>query len=145
MMSTDSRAKLFQWLIIVAAVAWLAFLAYATLSSIGLRPVLIAGAGRHEPGMIVFLERFIAYALLGFLFYFATRGRIGLACALVVGVAVLLELLQIFRPDRDPGAFDALQKSVGGLVGVLSARTAARLIGPVRMPPKPRKRSKLAE
>ncbi|MBR1151574.1 VanZ family protein [Bradyrhizobium sp. JYMT SZCCT0428] len=115
-------------LVTLIAVGWLIFLVYATLSTVGSRPGLIPGAGRHEPLPIVFFERVTAYALLGFLFYFATRGRIVLACVLVVASACSLELLQILKPDRDPGAFDALQKSAGGLFGVLISRIAARLI-----------------
>jgi hypothetical protein len=81
-----------------AIVAWacLIFIIYATLSSAGRRPELTAS----EPMLVVFVERFGAYGLLGILFRLAYPNRIGLVWVLVLGSAVVLELLQIFIPTR---------------------------------------------
>jgi VanZ family protein len=45
-------------------------------------------------------------------------GRVKFVCLLVLGSAVLLELLQIFVPDRDARILDALEKLAGGIVGI---------------------------
>lgn len=98
----------------------LALITYATLAKLAGRPVLI---GHHEAYWIVVVERFSAYGLLGFLFSFLLPGRFGLACALVISIAIGLEILQAFTPDRDPAFQDMLQKAAGGTVGVLLAQT----------------------
>ena len=98
----------------------LALIVYATLAKLAGRPVLI---GHSEAYWVVVAERFSAYCLLGFLFSFLLPGRFGLACALVVSVAVGLELLQALTPDRDPALIDVLQKAAGGTAGVLLAQT----------------------
>jgi VanZ family protein len=71
--------------------------------------------GRHE--------RFSAYGLLGFLLSFLLPGRLKLASAFVIAVAVGLEVLQALTPDRDPRFIDVLQKAAGGTVGVHLAQT----------------------
>jgi VanZ family protein len=48
--------------------------------------------------------------------------RIMFVCLLVLGSAVLLELLQIFVPDRDARVLDALEKLAGGVAGISFAR-----------------------
>lgn len=98
----------------------LALITYATLAKLAGRPVLI---GHHEAYWIVVVERFSAYGLLGFLFSFLLPGRFGVACALVISIAIGLEVLQAFTPDRDPAFQDMLQKAAGGTVGVLLAQT----------------------
>lgn len=77
---------------------------------------------RDEPGLIVFVERFGAYALLGVLFSLAHPRRVALVCLLVLGGAVVLELLQLLTPGRDARAIDAVEKLAGGAVGILAAR-----------------------
>ncbi|WP_456802626.1 VanZ family protein [Bradyrhizobium sp. USDA 4474] len=106
----------------MASAAGICFLliVYATLTRLAGRPVLV---GHAEPYWVVFIERFSAYGLLGFLLSFLLPGRLGLACGLVIGVAVGLELLQGLTPDRDPSLLDVLQKAAGGTVGVLLAQT----------------------
>ena len=81
---------------LIVTLAWscLAFVMYATLSSIDARPV-IAG------GFFTALERFGAYAVLGSLFYFAYPRRLAFVCFMVLGSAVLLEVLQNLVPGRD--------------------------------------------
>jgi hypothetical protein len=105
---------------IAAAAICLALIVYATLSKLAGRPALM---GHAEAYWVVIIERFSAYCLLGFLVSFLLPGRIKLACALVIAVAVSLELLQSLVPDRDPQLIDVLQKAAGGTVGVLLAQT----------------------
>jgi VanZ family protein len=71
----------------------------------------------------VVIERFSAYALLGFLLSFLLPGRVMAACSLILAVAILLEVLQALIPDRDPRVLDVLQKVAGGIVGVFIAQT----------------------
>lgn len=101
---------------LIAALAWscLAFIAYATLSSIDARP-LIAG------GVFTIAERFGAYAVLGSLFYLAYPRRLAFVCIMVFGSAVSLELLQNITPDRHGRLLDAAEKLLGGMAGVLLA------------------------
>ncbi|MDH2399672.1 VanZ family protein [Bradyrhizobium sp. SSUT18] len=106
--------------LIAAAGICFALIVYATLARLAGRPVLV---GHHEAYWVVVIERFSAYGLLGLLLSFLLPGRFGLACALVVAVAVGLEVLQGLTPDRDPSLIDVLQKAAGGTVGVLLAQT----------------------
>jgi VanZ family protein len=106
-----------QKFIAVAAWACLIFIIYATLSSASARPELT----ESEPMLAVFVERFGAYGLLGVLFRRAYPDRIGLVWALVLGSAVVLELLQIVIPDRDARVIDAAEKLAGGAAGIVAA------------------------
>ena len=106
--------------ITTAAWACLIFIVYATLSSIDARPEL-TGVGLYKAFFTV-VERFAAYAVLGLLFYLAYPRHVALICLLVFGSAVILELLQIFVPDRDARVIDALEKLGGGAAGILAAR-----------------------
>ena len=114
-----------QRLIDVAAWACLAFIVYATLSPLSLRPELT----RTESDLVVFIERFGAYALLGCLFCLTYPSRILLVGLIVFGSAVLLEFLQIFVPDRDARISDALVKLAGGFVGISLARAIQTFSG----------------
>jgi VanZ family protein len=114
-----------QKLITVAAWACLIFIIYATLSSAGRRPELT----ESEPMLAVFVERFGAYGLLGVLFRLAYPSRGKLVWLVIVGSAVVLELLQIFIPDRDARLIDALEKLAGGAAGILAARTFLSIAG----------------
>jgi len=105
--------------LIAATVICLALIVYATLVKLSGRPALM---GHHEAYWIVVIERFSAYGLLGFLLAFLLPGRLSVACALVVGVAVVLELLQAISPDRDAALFDVFQKASGGMTGVIIAQ-----------------------
>ena len=106
--------------LIAAAGVCLALIVYATLATLSGRPVLI---GHAEAYWIVVIERFSAYCLLGFLLSFLLPGRLRLACAFVIAVAIGLEVLQMLVPDRDPRFIDVLQKSAGGILGVSLAQT----------------------
>jgi hypothetical protein len=69
---------MFQKLTAIAAWACLIFIIYATLSNLSGRPRLT----ENESALIVVVERFGAYCLLGLLFRLAYPGRIALLCAL---------------------------------------------------------------
>jgi VanZ family protein len=96
--------------------AWLcvAFIVYATLSPLGSRPELTVS----EPARIVLLERFSAYALMGFLLTFAYPRRTLFVSWLIIGLAIGLELSQLLIPDRDARIIDTIEKLAGGFVGV---------------------------
>lgn len=106
--------------LIAASALCLALIVYATLATLTGRPVLL---GHAEAYWVVVIERFSAYCLLGFLLSFLLPGRFKLACALVIAVAVGLEVLQALVPDRDPQFIDVLQKAAGGTIGVILAQT----------------------
>jgi VanZ family protein len=97
----------------IAAAAWatLAFIAFATLSPLGLRPE-VGDAN---------LERFGAYALAGLLLSLAYPRHLISIVVFVVGVASVLELLQLVTPDRHGHFADACVKVAGGVVGVALA------------------------
>jgi hypothetical protein len=111
----------------VAIVAWacLIFIIYATLSSAGRRPELT----ESEPMLAVFVERFGAYGLFGGLFRLAYPSRVGPVWLLVLGSAVVLELLQTFIPDRDARVIDAAEKLAGGVAGVVAGRALLSCAG----------------
>ncbi|MGA9330703.1 MAG: hypothetical protein WBV83_16665, partial [Bradyrhizobium sp.] len=71
---------------IITAAAWacLAFIVFATLSSIQDRPVI---AGGHFAAV----ERFGAYAVLGLLLYLAYPRHLAFVCIIVFGAAITLE------------------------------------------------------
>jgi len=116
----DYDAAMRQNHLIAAAVICLVLIVYATLVKLAGRPALI---GHAEAYWVVVIERFSAYGLLGFLLSFLLPGRIRLACAFVITVAVALEVFQALTPDRDPRFIDVLQKAAGGAVGVILAQT----------------------
>jgi VanZ family protein len=99
-------------------IAWacLLFVASVTLSPVHLRPRLM----ETEPASILVLEHVGAFAVMGFLFS-VTYSRTTLVCILVLGSAVILELLQLVVPDRDARVVDAVQKLTGG-AGIIAAR-----------------------
>ena len=113
-------------LIATAAWACLIFIIYATLSSLDARPEL-TGVGFYKAFFTV-LERFGAYAVLGLLFYLAYPRHVVLVSLLVLGNAVILELLQNFVPDRDARVSDALEKLAGGIAGIFAAMALLALI-----------------
>ena len=80
-----------------------------------------------EPALIVILEHVGALAVIGFLFS-VSYTRTTLVCLLVLGSAVILELLQLFVPDRDARVIDAVEKLIGGGVGIIAAKIMCSLI-----------------
>lgn len=106
---------------LVATGAWLslAFIVFATLSPIDLRPH-VAGVG---------LERFTAFAATGLLFGLAYPSRPGLVVALVFCGASILEMTQLITPDRHGQLPDLFVKMAGGATGCLIAQFWNRLRG----------------
>lgn len=96
---------------IATVLAWaiLAVVVFSTLSPIGMRPRL---------GALVHIERFGAFALLGFLFAVAHPRRIAAVLACVVAVTVGLELLQVLASSRHARLSDLAVKTAGGVFGV---------------------------
>jgi hypothetical protein len=112
-------------LVFIPAAIGLGLIAYATLSTMTARPFLVSA---DESNLITIIERFGAYAVLGGLFYFAVPGRVGLPVGLVSAVAILLELLQRFRADRDPGFIDVIEKISGGVIGIVVLHAVFRML-----------------
>jgi VanZ family protein len=110
-------AKMFR--IATAAAAWisLAFIAYATLSPLNERPELDFDLISHP-------EHYLAFALAGSLFALAYPRQMSLVCILVLGSAIVLELLQLLTPDRHARLIDAIRKIIGGALGLGFARVA---------------------
>lgn len=108
---------------LMAAIACLGLIVYATLVPMAGRPVFIS---LREPLLVAAAERLCAYGLLGGLVALVLPDRRLMACLLVVGAAFLLEFLQTLQPDRDPYLPHALQKAIGGLAGVLLMQTIMR-------------------
>jgi VanZ family protein len=117
---------MFQKLIVVAAWASVALLAYATLTHVGfvysiyyrLAPFLRWPAMRSYARV----EHVIAFAILGALFSFAYPKRIIVACGVIFLSAVILECLQTLTPDRHGTLIDAFEKVVGGALGIFASR-----------------------
>ena len=105
------------WRRILLIIAWsfLAFIAFATLSPLSLRPELT----ETEPLFVVALERIGAFGLLGLLFFIGYPERPRATGLMVSGSAIGLELAQAFLPDRHAGFVDALEKIVGGGAGIV--------------------------
>lgn len=103
---------------------YLAFIGFATLSPAQLRPTLTVS----EPSQIVSLEHVCAFGLLGVLFSIAYPRRHFLVCLPVFGSAVLFECLQFIVPDRDPRIVDALEKLLGGAIGIFLVWMFSRYI-----------------
>ncbi len=100
---------------LMAIAAWtlLAFIAYATVSSIQARPTLLASPN---------FERFAAFLVLGALFSLAYPRHFVLICLVVLGSAVLLEIAQHLTSDRHGRIRDAILKIVGGALGIAAGR-----------------------
>ena len=103
---------MFHKLIVAAAWACLAFIAYATLYSIGSRPVLAGG-------FFNVIERFGAYTVLGLFFHLAYPRHLTFVCIVVFGSAVTPEVLQNLAPDRDPRDLGCSRKLLGGTAGIV--------------------------
>ena len=110
--------------VLLRLAAWvcLAAIAFVTLGPLDLRP---------ESGMPPHLERFVAYAIVGTLFALAYPRYILFAAVVVLGAAVLFELLQLLAPSRHGTVIDATVKVFGGLIGLCAgwvlANTRSRL------------------
>jgi VanZ family protein len=101
-------------------IAWalLAYIAFATLSPIELRPV--------SP-LPTQLERALALAVVGFFFALAYPRRIVLIIVLVLGTTILLEVLQLVTPSRHGRSIDLAVKLIGGACGIAIGQIVRRL------------------
>jgi VanZ family protein len=106
---------MFERLTACAAWALLAFIVYATISPIQLRPTISRSAD---------LEHLLAFAVLGGSFCLAYPRRLVLVCFVVLCSAITLEFLQLLTPDRHARLLDATEKLAGGAAGVLITRAA---------------------
>jgi hypothetical protein len=97
--------------ILVVACLLLAFIVFATLSPIHLRPKT------GHPNM----ERFAAFLLVGGAYTLALPRRAGLVALFLVAAAFALEAAQRWAPTRDPSLHDALVKALGAVIGVAVA------------------------
>ncbi|MDQ8726664.1 VanZ family protein [Bradyrhizobium sp. LHD-71] len=95
----------------VAAWASLALVAFATLASIGFRPT---------SSLPPTVERFAAFAAVGFTFALAYPRQFWLAAFIVIGAALALEVLQVLSPSRHGRLVDSLVKIVGGSAGLFA-------------------------
>jgi VanZ like family len=95
----------------IAFSAWttLVFIAFATLSPIGLRPGVSS-----DPD----IERFGAYFVGGMLLALAYPRRPILVACLIAAIATMLEGSQFLTPDRHGQVSDGLVKIAGGMAGV---------------------------
>src|SRR5262245_45495698 len=99
-------------LYLVAGWLALAAVAFVTLGPIQDRPQV---APPH-------LEHFTAFLLLGLAFALGSPNRPLRAVLIVVGSAILLELLQLLTPDRHGRLVDAMTKIAGAAPGITLAR-----------------------
>lgn len=102
----------------VASWSSLALIAAATLSPLALRPHLFP----------VHAEHFAAFAVIGVLFCLAYPRQTFLTCAIVLGAAALLELLQLLTPDRHGRMSDLVFKLAGAMAGIVVGKVTARQI-----------------
>jgi VanZ family protein len=100
--------------VLIVACLLLAFVVFATLSPIHLRPKT------GHPN----LERFAAFLVLGSAYTLALPRRAGLVAVCLVVGAFALEAAQRWAPTRDPDVNDALMKALGALAGVTITRVA---------------------
>lgn len=91
----------------IAAAVVFAIIVYATLSPIQLRP---------RTGFVG-LEREAAFALLGAALMMAFPDQPWAIVAATVAIAIGLELTQRLTRDRHGKIVDAVQKTVGGMIG----------------------------
>ncbi|PRD50903.1 VanZ family protein [Phyllobacterium myrsinacearum] len=106
---------------LIQITAWLLFAAilFITVDPISLRP---------ESGLPVNVERFAAFAVLGFVFAAAYPRRWLLILVLVVGAAFGFELAQMLAPTRHARLMDAVVKAAGGTFGVAASALILRLL-----------------
>src|SRR4051794_17116570 len=104
---------MFQKTIKIFAWSLLAFIVFSTISPINLRPTLHIRSG---------IEHLGAFAFLGAAFCIAYPRQTPLVCLIVLGSAVLLELVQLLTPDRHARIHDAIVKMTGGVLGIATSR-----------------------
>jgi hypothetical protein len=104
---------MFHRVITIAAWALLAFITYATISPIQDRPTLPTSSS---------FEHLAAFAVLGALFCLAYPRSLSFVCLIVIGSAVMLEIMQLLTSDRHGRIPDAAEKMAGGAIGIVASR-----------------------
>lgn len=112
----SSVSRFLGWLLLAALV-------FATLAPIGMRPMSGAPAS---------LERFGAFAILGFLFALGYPRRRWRILTLVILAAAGLEALQLIDPTRHGRLGDFLVKAAGGCFGIGAGHTCATVASMLR-------------
>lgn len=114
-----------QTMTLLRLAAWcaLGFVAFATLSPIGLRP---------DSGLPAEIERFAAFLSMGLLFGLAYHRQPIATALLVLGSALGLELLQLLAPSRHGMLPDAGMKLLGAAMGLGLAWAAGALVQALR-------------
>lgn len=93
------------------------FAAWASLVLVALA-VLVPIEYRPTSSLPREVERFAAFAAVGFAFALAYPRRLGLAALVVIGAALTLEALQLFAPTRHGRLLDASIKAFGAVAGI---------------------------
>lgn len=98
---------------IARPIAWLLLttILFVTLSPIAMRPVTAEPAN---------LERFAAFAAVGFVFVIGCPRHWAWVTCLVIGSALAFEAAQLLAPSRHAHFEDAAAKAIGGIVGILA-------------------------
>jgi hypothetical protein len=101
-------------------IAWLllAAILFVTVSPVQFRPVT------HEPPD---LERFAAFAVVGFVFVLGYPRHWILVTCLVIGSAFAFEAAQLLSPTRHPRLHIAVIKAIGGVAGIAVGAAISRL------------------
>lgn len=101
----------------LASIFLLALIVFATLSPIGLRHLGDAN-----------LERALAYVLLGSALALSFPRHTIRTAVFVVGIAAVLELLQLIDPGRHGRIEDMVIKAAAGLIGIAAITLVGRLL-----------------
>ncbi|MDB5541789.1 MAG: hypothetical protein JWQ89_3516 [Devosia sp.] len=100
--------------------AWLllAAVAFVTLAPIGLRPMSM-----FSPNV----ERFVSFGVVGLAFALAYPRHLWVILAVVLGSAVVFELLQLAVQSRHGRLLDVAVKLAGGGLGIAAGAVADRI------------------
>jgi len=104
-------------------VTWVLFAAIVAMT---LGPVSLRPHTHFSPD----LDRFAAYVVLGMFFAqsYHPQRRLWLLGAFLIAAAGVLEMAQLFVPDRDPHLSDFLFKAGGATIGLIAVRFAYLVI-----------------
>ncbi|MEH2492826.1 hypothetical protein [Bradyrhizobium sp. AZCC 2230] len=110
----------------IAAWAAISLIGYATLTKV---QFIYSIYSRIKPFLFgvnistwAHLEHAVAFLTLGSLFALAYPRRTRMVCVIVIGSAIIFELLQTLTPDRHGTLFDASEKIVAGCAGIAAVR-----------------------